>query len=263
MANPSLSPGIVSPQSIYETHSVTHASGEKAEGQHPVGTRAYLPDGRVYYYSSSNTSAAAAVGKLYMSPTVVANHTECDVTTGNAGTYVVSGITIGATAMTQNQYRNGYLAVTDGAGEGHVYRIASHAAFDASATTVSVTLYDPIVVALDTNSTVSFIANQYDRIVIGDTGQAGIPVGVPPVTIPVSTTTTTYFGWVQTWGLAAVLQDENIAAAAQAVTVGTGVAGAVEEDDTATTVSQEFIVGYSASIAVDTEYGPVFLRINP
>jgi hypothetical protein len=231
----------------------------------PVGTRGELPDGRVFYYSKSGTGAALNVGQLYVRKEIATNHENCAVgaaTSGTAGSFVVSAITIGATALTENQYRDGYLVVTDGAGEGYVYVIESHAAFDASASTVSVRLYTPIVVSLTATSTVSFVSNQYDTPQIANTDQADVLVGVPAATITQSTSALTYYGWIQTWGLAAVWCDEAVGGVGQALTIGTGTAGQVEEDDTATTVSQEPLVGYNVTPLVDTEYQAVFLTIS-
>lgn len=259
MANPHLVNGVASPQSIYEIVTGTP--------KHKVGTRGLMEDGRVFYYTRNGTTSALSPGKIMVKADVLTNHHECDVTTGAAGSFTVSGITIGATALTANQYKDGWLVVTDGAGEGHTYKIKNHAAALASATDVAVTLYDPIAVALDTNSTVSFILNDYADPQISVTDQLDIPVGVPAVSITAAASatdsTTWTYGWMQTWGTCGLLQDETIAALAQVLTVGTGVAGAAEEDDTATTVSQETVVGINITAAVDTEYSPVFLMIRP
>jgi hypothetical protein len=267
MANPIVFDGGLkaSPQSIYEVHSVSHDAGARANGYHPIGTRGWLPDGRAYRYARSGTSAALTRGQLHVEPEVVANHLDlaCVATSGAVGSFVVSGVTIGATALTENQYQDGLLVVTDGAGEAIEYKIRGHAAFSASATTVAITLYDPIAVALDATSTVSLIYDSYDRPQLSAVDQSDVLVGVPTFTITQSTTTTTYFGWVQTWGKCPVLCDEAIATVGQAITIGTGVTGAAEEDDTATTVSQEPIVGYNITPFVDTEYQVVMLRVAP
>lgn len=258
MANPYLVNGTASPFSIYAAHTLASMAGQ---GPHKIGTKAQTEDGRVFFWGRNTGSAALAVGQLYVRADTVPNHSELDVTTGEAGSYTITGITIGATALTANQYKDGYCHVTDGAGEGHTYRIRSHAAALASATDVQITLYDAIAVALDTNSTISLQRNGYDTPLISAVDQLDYPVGVPTVTIPAGNVTEQW-GWFQTYGEASVLQDETIAAICQALTIGTGVAGAVEEDDTATTVSQEVIVGFNLTATVDTEYSPVFLTIR-
>lgn len=263
MANPFLVNGTASPQSIFSTVVGTP--------EHKVGTRGLMEDGRVFYYTRNSTAAALAPGKLLVRPVHVAtsHHAECAATAGVAGTNTVTGITIGATAMTINQYRDGYLMVTDGTGEGHTYRIKEHAAFDASATTVAVTLYDNIAVTLASSPTVTFSYNGYADPIISPTTLVSIPVGVPNVNIPASTSTTDastfVYGWIQTWGECALLQGEAISALGQALVAdgSGGVAGAVDECDNVTTESQEFIVGRNISITVDTEYSATFLTIRP
>ena len=246
--------------SIYETTDVNDTTGRLLD----IGTRAYFEDGRVYYFARNTASSTLAIGEVAVRPERVANHTNLAVAAagGAAGQNVVSSITVGATALTEGQYRHGFLAVTDGLGQGQLFRIRSHAAFDASATDVSVTLYDNIATALDATSTVSFVFNAYDVPQQGNTDQADVLVGVATTTIAAGNTTAQY-GWLQTWGEGLVLCDEAVATVGQAITIGTSVAGSAEEDDTATTVSQEPIIGYNVEPLVDTEFQVVDLRIRP
>ena len=252
MANPFLINGECSPQSIY---AVT------TEPTHKVGTRAVSEDGHVFYYASNTGAAALAAGKLMIRPALIPEHAEMDVTTGVAGSYTITGITPGAVAGAANLYADGYCVVTDGAGEGHRYKVRSHAAITASVA-FDITLYDPIKVALDTNSTVTLLHNAYANPIISVADQLDVPVGVPCVEIPIGSTTPQY-GWLQTWGECGVLQDEAVSVIGDALTIGTSTVGALESDDTATTVSQEFIVGYTLTNAVDTEYSAVYLTIRP
>ena len=244
--------GIASIHNIHESRSTQ---------EHKLGTRAFTDDGRVFYYGQASSSTAI-VGQLYVAREIVANHENLATTTGSLAVgsreIAVGAITPGATALTANQYKDGYLAVTDGGGQGYMYRIKNHDAFTASTADGAVSLYDAIAVASDANTTVSFIYNLYSQPQISNTDQADVVVGVPAHTIADSE-----YGWFQTWGQCAVLCDEAVAAVGQAVVTGTGTAGAVEEDDTATTVSQEPLVGYNISPLVDTEYQVIDLRIRP
>ena len=253
--NPILISGAASDQSIYESRSAPH---------HDPGTRAQTNDGRVFYYTWNQNAAAAAltVAELQVTAAVDTAHHEMAIAAGggNAGQNVMSSITLGASAVLANEYQFGYIAVTDNTGAGQYFKIKEHAAADASATDFSVTLFDNIATALDATSTVTLNLNPYGSPTSGpqqsNTTVVEIPVGVPCFTIADNE-----YGWLQTWGPCAVLADEAVAVG-QAVTVGTGLDGAVEEDDTATTVSQEFIVGYSMTALVDTERQLVDLRIR-
>lgn len=256
MANPvPIGWTVGSPQSVYQV---------STSKEHEIGTKAVLNDGRVFYYTKNATSNALDRGKLLVAQDL--NAQRVNLATGTnaivANRRSVTDITIGTGAMAANEYQDGYLVVTDGGGEGQLFTIESHAAYDASATDVEIKIKEEPAVASDANTTVSLIHNLYDDPQVSVTDQQDVLVGVPLITIPAGNTTT-QFSWVQTWGPCPVLCDETFTQLGQAVTIGTGVAGAAEEDDTATTVSQEPIVGYNLTSFVDTEYQAVMLRINP
>ena len=257
MAKPILYNGIAPDHSIYEV---------KTSPQAAIGARGFLPDGRVFFYAKSTSASALTRGQLLVRPDLVANHQNMatDQTLVSVGqTRIAAGaITPGATAVTADQYKEGYLVVTDGGAEGTVHKIRNNSAFTSGTADGTVDLYDSIQVAWDANTTVSFHANAYDTPQISNTDQQDVLAGVPPTTIPIGSTTTQY-GWIQTWGECAVLCDEAVASIGQAVTIGSSVQGAIEEDDTATTVSQEPIVGYNIAALVDTEYQLVYLTIRP
>lgn len=75
MAHPILSNGQGSPQGIYEELIVTATNQTRAEGHHPVGTRAYLDDGRVYYYASNGATALTIATLCSVPATVGLNST--------------------------------------------------------------------------------------------------------------------------------------------------------------------------------------------
>lgn len=257
MAKPILINGVSPDHSIYEAKTNPAAA---------VGTRGFLNDGRVFYYVRHTGSSALARGKLLVRGDVVPNHqnlaTDESLVSVGMTTLAAGSVTPGATAITADQYAEGYLVVTDGGGEGTYYKIRSNTAFTSATADGTIDLYDPIAVAFDANTTVSLHTNAYDNPQESVTDQQDVMAGVPVFTIPAGDTTTQY-GWVQTWGECPVLCDEAVATFGQALTIGTGVTGAVEEDDTATTVSQEPIVGYNIAALVVDEYQLVNLTIRP
>jgi hypothetical protein len=203
------------------------------------------------------------VGELLVTAASVANHQN---TTVNAAADLPLGsftptVTVGATAVTADDYNEGYLSIDSDAGAGRTYKIKDTPAIASSGTGV-VTLYDPIAVASDATTAVTLTKNPWRDPQQSNTTVAEVPVGIPQVTIAAGDTTT-QFGWVQTWGPATGLADEAVATVGQAITIGTGVAGRVEEDDTATTVSQEFIIGYNLAPLVDGDHNLIFLTICP
>lgn len=239
---------------------------------HAVGTRAWLPDGRVFYYAYNHTTAALTLGEIIVTATVTPNHH--DQTVNAAADFTAGSVNVvlnpGATAIVLEEYVDGYAFVSDGTGQGLTYKIRSHAG-NAGSTQSVAELYDPVVTTTAAASTVSLVRNPYMNPQQSNTTVSEIPVGIPQVTITAATTAATatarvvdpYYGWLQTWGPCAVLCDEAVTAEGQAITIGTGTAGAAEADDTATTVSQEFIIGYNLTPLVDTEYQMVDLRIRP
>jgi len=241
-------------QSIYEV---------KTSQAHPIGTRGYLPDGRVFFYTLNDTAAALNVGQVIVASDIVANHQNVATATNSlaVGASVVRDVTLGATAAAADLYKDGYLAVTDAGGQGQTFQLRSHDLVG-SGGTGDFPIYGSVAVASDASTTVSLFRNLYAGPQISQTNQQDVVVGIPTTTIPVGSSAAQY-GWLQTWGPAAVLFGAAIGTVGQAVVPDTSVQGAVEEDNTATTVSQEPIVGYTMSIGVDTEYQMVDLRIRP
>jgi hypothetical protein len=218
---------------------------------HPVGIKGVTRDGRVYRYTQAGAGGALAPGKLAVAATKADNHENILVASAAAIGATSVTVTLGATAATANQYAGGYMVVNDATGEGIAYPISGHPAADASAS-LTVKLAKPVQVALTTSSEITLLKNPWSGAVISVSDQLDMPVGVPNVNIPLSE-----YGWLQTRGVAAVLADETLAAG-EMVTIGSSVAGAVEELDGV----GEALVGVAIQPGVDTEYRAVYLQID-
>lgn len=240
--------GVGSPQSIYQVSTNPH---------HRIGTRGYANDGRIFYYGRNTTSGAIDRGKLCARPELVPNHenmaTDESLVAVGSNVLPAGAVTPGATAVAANAYAEGYLVVTDAGSEGLIYKVRSNTAFTSATADGEIVLYDDIAIAFDANTTVSLIKNAYDSPQLSPVDQQDVLVGVPTFTLPIGNVTTQY-GWFQTWGECAIWSDEAVATVGQAIVTGTGTAGQVEEDDTATTVSQEPLVGYNVTPLVESEY---------
>lgn len=228
-------------QDVHTTSSVARAK---------LGDKVQTADGRTYRYAK-NAGTALDAGKLVVAATQVADNENIAVAAAADVNATEVTVTLGATAATANDYAEGYLVVNDAAGEGIAYKIKGHGAADASSSLV-IELEDAIKVALTTSSQVSLVKNFYDSVVISATDQADMPIGVPNVAVAANE----YF-WVQTGGLCAVLADEAVSAGAE-LTIGTGVAGAVEAAD----LIAEPTVGIAHTALVDTEYRSVRLTLD-
>jgi len=224
---------------------------------HPLGTRMSTGDGRIFYYGQ--TDGAIAAGSICQSAVGIANHDmDLAVNTASAGDKSVD-VTVGGTAVTADQYKDGYLYVNDGLGQGHNYKIRQHDAIDSSGSgTINFYDSDPIAVAFEAATIVGLAKNPYHDFIIFPTTATGHAVGV---------TSTTFaddeYGWLQTWGPAAVLCDVAFVVGNH-VRVSDNTAGSGEPLDRDGTHENEVTIGVASLIApVTTDFGYVNLTIAP
>ena len=218
--------------------------------QGQVGVYDETLDGRGYRYALAGASNLAR-GKLVVAATVDSDATNIAASaSASVGARSVS-LTV-AGAVTAGLYTDGYLSATDAGNEGTSY-LVDYNTGTSGAGTVVVTLAEPLVSAVTvTTDEFSLTQNPYHSVVISATDQADMAVGIPNVNI-----TAAYYGWVQTKGVCAALADEAITAGL-ALTIGTGVAGAVEALDAA----GEQQIGVALVAGVDTEYREINLSID-
>jgi hypothetical protein len=219
-----------------------------------VGTRWDLSDGREVTLASVAVGTTVAAGKLYQDPAQITNHQNLAVTAVQA--YSANGnvpakvtMTLGATAVTANQYAGGFLIVNDATGEGQTLRIASHPAADASGS-LAVTLEEEGSVAMTTSSEVSLIPPHGKGVIICPTAVTGAPVGVALCTVAASA-----YGFFVTKGIVACLGDGTITVGSS-VSPSNAVAGAVENG-----VLAQGFVGTAIQTGVDTEYRAIYMNI--
>lgn len=197
-------------------------------------------------------AVALSPGKACSMVGVQSNHIEREGTVAAAIGDTEVSVAVGATAVTVDQYKDGFLQINKGTGIGHSYEIDTNTACGTSGTTI-VTLKDPIQVALlGTSSTeISLIPNPWNGTVIQATeatGSAGIPLKDVPINC---------YYWSQTGGLGIVLAK------------GTDAMGSWQEHgDTDGTVDiangyDKFLVGFVIATAnVAAEYKPIWLTID-
>ena len=162
-----------------------------------LGALRILPDGRKFRYARA-TATAIAPGFALLHALDTANHINRSAVATAIGSMQVT-FTVGATEVTADMYKDGYLQVNDGtAGTlGTQYRIKSHTVVAAAGGSITVQLADPLVTALvATTDKLSLIPNPYSGVSLG--GVAYGCAGVTPVAVPASA----YF-WSQTGGVAA------------------------------------------------------------
>lgn len=218
-----------------------------------LGCRWDLSDGREVILVQPATGTTVAAGKVYADPAIISNHENLAVTAFTA--YSANGnvppkvtVTLGATAVTANQYAGGFVVVNDEVGEGQTLRIASHPAADASAS-LAITLEDGPITALTTASQVSLIPAHGNAVIINPTTQTNVPVGVGLYTIAAGA-----YGFLTSRGITSVLGDGTPAAGA-ALSPSNAVAGALEGF-----VAAQGFAGNAVQTFVDTEYRAAFVQ---
>lgn len=294
MANPVLDGGYASPQSIYEEYAVTATNQTRAVGHHRIGTRAYLPDGRVFYYASNGTVALTAGSLLVGSALSRSGDHDKIVLTDSFANWAAGARTgivlqesdLDTSDIIKDEYADGYVAFENAAGQGgHIYKIAGHSAFDASGTATSGTfdLLDPLVGTAVATDEITLCRNRHDRVITSTTAEEELPVGVAPIAVTASTAlatdvttavaaTTTHFFWAQTWGPAAVEVDDTTIALGIAVTSGDTADRVEAALLTASTGATPTITGYDRihvgvgmvpAVAAAGDFAIVDLRIAP
>lgn len=217
-----------------------------------LGSLGVSPGGRLYRYSL-NGAVALVAGKTVNAIAKVTNHTTQTVQAAAAiGDRTVS-VTVGATAMTQDQYADGYLVVKDSTGVGTAYSVQGNSSISSAGGTVVVYLREPIVTALTTSSVVSFVYNPWNGVLVAPAAAAEIVVGVPQLAVAASS----YF-WAQTGGMASVLSDGVIGKGSQAIQSASVIGAVVVEGTSAVTQR----VGWAPEATVDTKYDPLWLTVD-
>ena len=184
-----------------------------------------------------NGAAALVSGVLVQSPASIgANHTGLTLSTAAIGATTITA-TLGGTAVTANQYQGGFLVISAGTGIGQTFKIKSHPAQASTSGTVVLTLEDPLSVAtLTSDSKGSLTLPQYGSangtavttfgVVVSPTTATGRTIGATIYPIPASTSTVPTYGFIQSAGPVAVLNDSATAIGLD-VMPSSAVAGAV------------------------------------
>lgn len=223
------------------------------EQEFALGTLFKTNEGDVFRYAKAGGTDLDQ-GHLTQATVPIANHT--DIATGVAvakGATEFTYVTNLATAVTKDQYRDGWLLVNDGAGEGHIYRIKSNTADDDNP---KIVLWDPIAVALTAASEVSLIANPWNgSIVVPDTGASAANNGCPLVAVDADE-----YYWSKVRGPAPVMTEGTVVDGNNVRNSEGSVAGAVEpagNDD-----AQQLIVGHVMSTLSGGDYSLINLIIE-
>jgi hypothetical protein len=227
-----------------------------AQGSPGVGEQLVLNDSRKYRWSQAGL-VAVTVAQLYQAPIPVPEHVLQTAAAAAVGATSVA-LTLGAVAVSPNQYNNGWLVIdlASNSGFGYTYGIKQHNSVGASGVfTVPLKASVQVAIATTANS-ISLIPNNYAGVILAVvTTPTAVIAGVSVKPIPIED-----FGFIQTRG----------PAACQAETTGTIIIGEKVIPSSATTGqvmgeaawNANCTVGYVERVATTTDYSTIDVRID-
>ena len=214
------------------------------------GQKFDLSDGREVTLVSTGGSNIVS-GVLVQGSAIVADNQNIAVAANAAAAATSVTVTLGATAVTANQYAGGFLVVNAGSGIGQTLKIQSHPAANGAASCV-ITLEDPVVTALTSaSSKVCLIANPYTGVVINPTTATATPVGVTFYPL-----TASQYGYVISKGATSCLADANTAAVGLGIIPSTTTAGSI-----AVATATGANIGRALQASVSAEARTIFIDL--
>ena len=228
---------------------------QSATKMHKLGMLYIDEYGRKWRYCK-NGGAALAAGKCVAATEGTANHVDQATVTAAAVGATTITLTVGATAVTENAYQDGFFVTNDATGEGYSYPIVSNTACDSSGSTI-IKLAEPLRAAIvATTSQVSLIPSPYYAVTVSSSINA-LCVGVSTMVV-----TAAYYFWSQTGGATAALNNSGAT-----IAVGTQVIlgtddGSIDVVATSSDIDNPKIGFQYGYVGVAGEYRPVFLCID-
>jgi hypothetical protein len=233
------------------------------------GALGMTEDGRLFRYVSLGGTSTVAPGLILMSAVTKANAQALTITAVGTGTQSATNLTAGSrqivitnssTAVTQDEFAEGFLEITQtsGSNEGPVsYRVSGNSAAAASTGYIIVNLAEPLrnpETLVSGTDTASLWISPYSGVIATTT--MNIPVGVT-VTQGVNSSTVTNYGWVQCYGPCVASGDASSKVIGNTISASTTTAGYVS---LAVTTTQPPI-GFSRTTAT-TGTNSIFLNLD-
>jgi hypothetical protein len=219
----------------------------------PLGTELHEFTGRKWRYGL-NGATLGVTGSISQSPVPDANLDLLVTAAAAVGARSVT-ITLGATALTADQFNGGFVVIEDDAGEGFCYLIEDTPAISAT-TAGAISLAHGIEVALTAASTTGIIRHPGQDLIEHLSPPTAMTYGMCAAPI-----TAANFGWYQFRGFAAV-EIEGTVRIGERVRLSEGTDGAVTPLDFDEATQADFgDVGQVIEVGVTTEHGTVWLSI--
>ena len=236
------------PMKLSFTQDVGETSPAKREA---LGALRITADGRKFRYAKAGATAVPA-GSLVMAPAAVPAHINRQASPAALGERVVS-LVVGAAAVTENAYEDGYLQVAASDGSGRQYRILSNTGCPAGGTVV-LTLAEPVRAALTTDSVVSLVPSPWCATTASAT-EENLPAGIATCDVPPG-----HYFFAQTGGVACCLAAGT--AAVGSMLVPGAAAGSLAAMNASLDVDQPVAgVAFAAAFA-DGKHQPCLLTLD-
>jgi len=245
-----------------------------ATPKYPLGFQVTRADGAKFRYAQfgAATNRGVVVAQDYSETSIadtdngiVAPASANDTTDGTIGSRFIQ---ITMSGVIKDQFAGGYLVITDDTGEGYTYRIKGNTAtgtnVGSDTDAYRLELYEKLQVAVTTDTDYAITGCMWNDLEVATAATDMIVAGVSCAT----TTSALPFAFVQTHGVVGVLQDANLPAAGDAVTVSIVTAGAVGAflDSSVGTVAAAGIrgnqvIGYCIDPGDSTGHSTIFLTL--
>ena len=194
-----------------------------------VGFKVEEADGSVYRYAHFGATVNRGVfvsqdlSESSVADTdnvIVAPASAVTTSDGTIGSYFIE---ITLASVTAGDYAGGKFITTDDTGEGYTYDIKDNTATGNPASgNFRLELYQPLQVAVSSDTDFIIHANKYHNLEIATAGTDSHIVGVSCATISAADN----YGWIQTRGICGVLQDATVGAINEYVTISEATSGA-------------------------------------
>ena len=234
-----------------EQYNVYAATNER----YPIGTLGVLQDGRAYRFAKAG-GATLVPGNVLAAQVPLANHVDLTgiaTALGSTSTTVV----LGATAVTKDQYKDGFVSVSVAPGSGQTYSIGAHDAVASSGTFIIPFQSGNVIrgAAITTTSRLDLIPNPYKAVI-----QAPVTtITSAPVGVAVSAPTSGQHCWVQVLGVASVLTSGTLIVGNRAVTPAGAAGAAGPETAVAANSKIEITIGRVLRVAATTAWSTIDL----
>ena len=247
-------PRLINGNETESYRTVTAAAGEP--GAPAVGAKMVIEDGRTFRWVE-NGGVAAVNARIFMSIAPVGGHLDEVVDTMAAGATILTGVASTGLNPAADLFKNGYVFVTEIAQLDPVHRIKTNPLF--ASNTGTLTLYNPLLDAIASGETITYVENPFRDIVVGlAAAYTAPPVGVIGTAIALDA-----YGWIATGGPAKVLGEDTIIIGKQVSLSVTHDNGACVSwvPETGTTVNN-MPIGMCMAVQGDTEKSIIFLKLE-